>query len=332
MMKKSTLITILLTCMLLNILSSADAWWKKTMKSRLNGYIEIAFDGAIDKIFFPSDKMEEILKKLTNQYYIGSFDVSPDGKDRILEVEQRNSEPERLIMFSNSKEFKVLVRKDAVREPAFSPDSKTIAYLYGDPRKEPKKNWIPDYNLYLINADGTSNRQISNLWLYNTKPSWFPDGKRLAVSTRDFKIYIINTETGEEKKIIDFGLAPSVSHDGKKIAYLSKEIDESVKNQMIEFQNMPVDAVVEKDERAAMEFSKLFLIYSFYIYDMDTGKSKKLSKDFWVEERPIWSPDDRYLLFNDRRAVSNDIYVLDTKTGEAEEISSHKGRVMTWRN
>ncbi len=306
---------------------------KGKIMNRLTGYIETTFDGAIQKINLPTDKMEVPFKKYTNNYYVSRFDVSPDGKDKILEISEfrRFPEADLLVLFSNNKDFKILLSKNFARWPAFSPDGKTIAYLNGDPRKEPKKNWIPDYNLYLINADGTSNRQISDLWLYITKPSWFPDGKRLAISTRDFKIYIINTETGEEKKIIDFGLAPSVSHDGKKIAYLSKDIDESVKNKMIEFQDMPVDAVVEKDERATMEFSRLFLIYSFNIYDIETGKSKKLSKDFWVEERAIWSPDDRYLLFNDRRAVTNDIYVLDTKTGEAEEISSHKGRVMAWR-
>lgn len=333
-MRKIILITIILfLSLLIKYLSLSEARGGKKLVNRLTGYIETTFDGAIRKINLPSDKMEEILKKLTNDYYVGSFDISPDGKDRIIEAEQRGDEPDRLIMFSNNTKFKTVVNKNLIRRPVFSPDGKRIAYLYREPGKEPRENCVHGWSLYLINADGMSDNEISNNCLSVTKPSWFPDGKRLSVSTRDFKIYIIDTETDKEEMIVDFGWAPSVSHNGKKIAYLSKEVDDSIKKRMIVYRNTRLkERMIKKNDRDRMQFSKLFLTYSFYIYDIDSGKSKKISDEFWVEQRPIWSPDDRYLLFSDRRAVVDDVYVLDTKTGETEKISSHKGEVMAWRD
>lgn len=222
-----------------------------------------------------------------------------------------------------------------MRYPSFSPDGKIIAYLFYKYEKEPK-NWIDDSYLYLTKTDGSSDRQVSGLSYFIGKPSWFPDSRRLAIASKDYKVYIVNTETGEERKIIDFGIAPTISHDGKRIAYLSKDVDDSIKKKMIEYQLMSRKEYEEtwmkkEDKREEMEFSKLFLTNAIYLYDVDTGQSKKISDEGWIAQPAVWSPDDKYLVYNDRRAVVNDIFVLDVKTGEKEQLKGKHGRVMVWR-
>lgn len=333
-MKKTTYTLIAVIGVMLPLISANMAKEKGLMKN-LSGYIEIVSNWGIQRIFLPSGKQEKIFKEHVN-YPVAAFDVSPDGKDRVLEVAQRLNEPDRIVMCSSDKKKKTIVSRNFVRNPSFSPDGRTIAYLFSEYNPE-RETWSEYWYLYTVRTDGSMDKRTSNILVDRYKPSWFPDGQRLAVSTKDLEIIIIDIATGEGEKIIDFGKAPAVSHDGKKIAYLSNDVDDSIKKKLMDYRNISKkeyeNIMAEKGERLkeSVALGQYIIKHSIYIYDMDTRESKKLTEIVWVEEPPAWSPDDKYLIYNDRRMVSDDIYVLDVGTGEKEKIPSVVGRVMVWR-
>src|SRR6266568_2583871 len=62
-------------------------------------------------------------------------------------------------------------RKDA--DPAWSPDSKTLAFFSNAGEKDQKQLWT-------VNADGSGAKKLTHLSGYAARPCWSHDGKQIA--------------------------------------------------------------------------------------------------------------------------------------------------------
>jgi Tol biopolymer transport system component len=304
---------------------------------KLTGNIEIVSDFGIKRIYYPSRHIESVFPKQLN-YLIHSFDLSKKSKNRILAVSGAGNKPERLVMLLNNGSLYNVLSKNFVRHPSFSPVDERIGYITSKPTNNKEKAWFSDWYLHIINTDGSDNRQVSKISNSNCKPSWFPDGKKLVVGSKDLNIYILDINNGKEQKIISFGTCPTISNNGKWIAYLSNDVSETTRKRIIqhtkitetEYENIQEEKGKRQEELSEIEL--YFIKHSIYLYNIETGVTKKLSKELWVEQAPIWSPDDKYLLFNTREYVANEIYIINIETGKKDKISSENGRIMVWND
>ena len=81
-----------------------------------------------------------------------------------------------------------------------------------------------------MDADGGNQRRLTNsgdAHIHNSKPSWSPDGRRIAFASNregSVKIYVMNTDGGQQRnRTRDMhGDDPSWSPDGKHIAFVSE--------------------------------------------------------------------------------------------------------------
>ena len=123
--------------------------------------------------------------------------------------------------------------------PFFSPDGKQIVYRAWHPTDTALVNYRallaqhlvrPNrMEIWVMNADGTDQHQITNLGGANFAPYFTPDGKRIIFSSnyknphsRNFDLYLVNVDgSGLEQVTFDpeFDGFPMFSPDGKKLVW-----------------------------------------------------------------------------------------------------------------
>ena len=107
--------------------------------------------------------------------------------------------------------------------PFFSPDGKRIIF-----RADRQKR---DYlQLYVVNADGTNEVQLTDNEHVNWAPYWHPNGKCILYTTsehghRNYEVYLMDVETRATHRITNsprFDGLPVFSNDGKKMMWTSQ--------------------------------------------------------------------------------------------------------------
>jgi Tol biopolymer transport system component len=104
-------------------------------------------------------------------------------------------------------------------DPALSPDGRMIAYDY-------RKPGFSNREIYVMNADGTGIRQLTDLRYVSGLPAWSPDGKTLAFQSNVLngknEIYTVQAAGGKPTRVttseID-AIQPDWTPDGSGITF-----------------------------------------------------------------------------------------------------------------
>ncbi len=183
------------------------------------------------------------LKRLTfNNVYTAESVLSADGK-RIVFTSLKDGDLDIYTMNVDGSNVRRLTNTPGYDGGAWwSPDGKEIVYRSNHPKEGPELQQYRDYlalglvrpsrvELFIMNADGSNQRQITNLGGANFGPSWTPDGRRIIFSSNyknprsgNFDLYIVNKDgSGLEQITFDesFDGFPMFSNDGKKLIWAS---------------------------------------------------------------------------------------------------------------
>ena len=180
----------------------------------------------------------------TTPGYDAEATISKDGK-KVVFTSVRKGDLDIYTMDADGKHVKQLTHELGYDGgPFFSPDGKWILYRAHHPKTEQeiadykellKQNLIrPTYlELWLMKADGSEKRQISNLGAASFAPSFSPDGKRIIFSSNvgstggmgNFELYAIDLNGKNLERITytdGFDGFPMFSPDGKKLVWVSE--------------------------------------------------------------------------------------------------------------
>ena len=186
------------------------------------------------------------LKQLTD---VGGYDAETtiNRRGKLVFTSKRSGDLDVYTMDADGRNVKRLTYELGYDGgPFWSYDGKQIVYRAYHPQSEKEKS---DYiallkqnlirptvlDIWVMNADGSNKRQVTNLNKASFAPYFFPDGKRVIFASnvadpkgRDFDLYMINTDgTGLERITFNptFDGFPMFSPDGKKLVFVSNRND-----------------------------------------------------------------------------------------------------------
>ena len=236
-----------------------------------------------------------------------------DAQGQIAFVSRRDGNPEIYVMNADGKNPRRLTNNPASDyAPSWSPDGKRIAFI-SDRDRHPRRR-IPDWfasEIYVMDADGGNQQNLTNHPSDDRSPSWSPDGKRIVFeSDRDndkghnIEIYVMDADGSNQINItknLTSDTDPAWSPDGKRIVFSAQREGHVVHN--------------------------LDIIYEIYVMDADGGNQQRLTENRNNDWNPVWSPDGKRIAFmGDRKgdAINFDIYVMEADGGNQQKLTNHR--------
>lgn len=191
---------------------------------------------------FKSDLNGKIVQQLTSSAgYDAEATVSPKG-DKIIFTSMRDGDLELYTMDLDGKNIKRITTELGYDGGAwFSADGKKILWRASRPLTDSAKKEYRDFlalnlvaptnmEVWIANADGSDQKQITQYGQANWAPNFTPEGKIIFCSNHEYKrgfpfnMYILNTDGTNLEKISrdkGFDAFPMFSPDGKKIVFCS---------------------------------------------------------------------------------------------------------------
>lgn len=169
--------------------------------------------------------------------YEGCPAFSPDGEKIIYTARTKDGRGQIWVMNADGSNPKRLTKNKYYDfMPSFSPDGSKVVFSRAHLRRAGHMGgYTWDYkDIYLMNADGTGQRRLTNCNYYRLSAPYFsPDGRYIVYAAEgelknpqsdEMEIYLIDLKTLSEPRKLTQGVhggQPSFSPDGKKIVFVS---------------------------------------------------------------------------------------------------------------
>ena len=259
-----------------------------------------------------------------------STDTTVIGKQQNIAIENGRMSPE------------VLWAMGRIGSPSVSPDGKKIAYTVSYYSiKENKGHTV----IYVMNADGSENKQLTTSSDSENSPAWIKEGSKLAFLTNG-QVWEMNPDGTERCQLTDYkegidGFA--FSPDGKKLLFISQV--KTVKTTAEKYPDLPKASGIIVDDLMYKHWDEWVTTAPHpFVADFD-GRSISNVKDilkgepyespmkpFGGIEQLAWSPSSDKIAYTCRKktglayatSTDSDIYLYDLQTEETENLCKNE--------
>ena len=242
--------------------------------------------------------------------------VCVDAQARIAFTSNRDGNAEIYVMDADGGNQRRLTKNRHVdASPSWSPDGKRIVFV-SDRDGHLNIRGRSNYDIYVMDADGSNQQNVTNDPSDDGSPSWSPDGKRIVFSSdrdmdrgeaaHNLEIYVMDADGKNQERLtknLTEDKYPSWSPNGKRIVFSARR-------------------------RGHFE-NKFGITYEIYVIDADGKNEHRLTENRNNDWRPSWSPDGERIAFqSDRKGdvVNWDIYVMDADGGNFQNLTNNRNR------
>ncbi len=230
-----------------------------------------------------------------------------------------------------------LLKLKFINYVVLSPDESKVMFT-SSVASENKKKYFS--HIYMVNSDGSDFRQYTFGDVSDSAPVFSPDGEWIVfLSKRGEKkgIYRMPTSGGEAKLLVESDGSfsdLSVSPDGRKILCIFAKADK-----------VPEDEKGKKEAPVFRHITRLFYKLDgtgfipqdrghIHIFDVNTGKGKRIINMRNGERSPVWFPDNRRIAFisntqrdSDRDSMMDDVFVISANGCKPRRLNTPTGPV-----
>ncbi|HKG61587.1 MAG TPA: S9 family peptidase [Pyrinomonadaceae bacterium] len=243
-----------------------------------------------------------------------------------------------------------LTRFRNVSDPQISPDGQWVAYTVSATDAKDDKS---SSHIWMVNIDGSNDRQITFSSESESSPRWSPDGKYISFTSsrpgkaRGNQVWLLDRNGGEAVQLTEIKgrlQGHEWSPDSKRLALMigdpDPESEPGPSPQPGATPRVPKPIVI--DRYRYKQDGQGYLLSGrhtyIYIFDVATKKLDRLTKSKWDESSPAWSPDGTRIAFMSNHGEDPDrdpaaqLFVAEAKPGATEKpltsetIRANRGR------
>ncbi len=171
-----------------------------------------------------------------------------------------------------------------------------------------------DFDIYVINANGTGLYRLTYTPGDDIEATWSPDGRKIAFTSRrdgNYEIYVMNVDGSEQQQLTvdpatDWG--PTWSLDGKKIAFASDRngqmslfvMNSDGSDQRPLLPNFPRKAWAPAWSPVVDEIAFVSDIdgdSEIFLFQIESNAISQLTFNDKRDDRPSWSPDGSQIVY-----------------------------------
>ena len=182
--------------------------------------------------------------------------------------------------------------------PVFSPDGKQIAFMSA-------RDGNPE--IYVMNADGSSVRRLTNHPAGESSPTWSPSGSQIAFTsdrTGKAQIYVIGVDGSNFRRIT---------------------VDESEADRPT-WSPAPYNEIAFAGRTSGSGFD-------IKVYELSTQRTRVLTNGQGTNESPAFSPGGRHIAFSSTRGGRTQIYTIDREGRDLRQITRDgSNQTPAWSN
>jgi Tol biopolymer transport system component len=242
--------------------------------------------------------------------------------ERISFWSDRAGDPDVFTMAADGSDVRNLGTRDwGDKRASWSPDGARIAY----------DSWYVghrEFDIWVMDADGDNRRQLTTSPLRDTMPAWSPTGEWIAFTRKRARsqaedLWLIRPDGTGEHLYARGAAGGAWSPDGRRLVY-SRGGDLYVGSRRLTRTRAYEAASAGSWSRDGRILFTRWQVGGFgdvYVYNVRTGKTRRLTKVRADDTDASWSPDDSRIVFDSTREGNREVYVMSADGSGLRNIS-----------